>query len=201
MDTRNIQIRAASPKDAAELLRIYAPYVRKTAITFEYDVPSLAEFRGRIERTLEKRPYLAAVSGGEILGYAYTSPFVGRAAYDWSAETTIYLREDRRGAGLGRLLYQALEDVSRAQRIANLYACIGCPETDDEYLTKNSVQFHAHLGYSLIGTFRKCGYKFGRWYDMVWMEKLIGGHEPVPDPVIPFPCLSAETLSSLGIGR
>jgi len=198
---QNTFLRAASPEDAAELLAVYAPYVRGTAITFEYDVPCLSEFRGRIERTLEKHPYLVAVSGGEIAGYAYTGDFVGRSAYDWSAETTVYLRADRRKAGLGRLLYQALEDVSRAQHIVNLNACIGCPETEDEYLTRNSVQFHAHMGYAVVGEFHKCGYKFGRWYNMVWMEKLLGEHEAVPSPVIPFSSLSADTLAALGIRK
>ena len=67
-----------------------------------------------------------AVSGGEIAGYAYTGAFVGRTAYDWAAETTIYLAGDKKKMGLGRRLYQALEDVSRAQNIINLNACIGC---------------------------------------------------------------------------
>ncbi|MDD5937452.1 MAG: GNAT family N-acetyltransferase [Clostridiales bacterium] len=193
-------IRTARPEeDAAELLAIYAPYVEKTAITFEYDVPTLAEFRGRMETILKKYPYLLAQRDGEILGYVYTHPFVGRAAYDWGAETTIYLREDQRRGGLGRKLYQALENVSRAQNILNLNACIGYPEPEDEYLTKNSAQFHAHLGYTMVGEFHQCGYKFGRWYNMVWMEKLIGPHRPGQPPVIPFPELDGEILRAAGV--
>lgn len=201
MDIENTIIRAATPDDAEEILKIYAPYVLNTAITFEYEVPSLGEFRGRMEKTLQRYPYLAAVSGGEIAGYAYTGAFVGRTAYDWAAETTIYLAGDKKKMGLGRRLYQALEDVSRAQNIINLNACIGCPEADDEYLTMNSAQFHAHMGYALIGRFHKCGYKFGRWYDMIWMEKLLGGHPDKPPAVIPFPELSAEALKGLGIEK
>ena len=87
-----IEIRAARPEDAEKLLEIYRPYVEKTAITFEYDVPDVKEFRRRIEHTLEKYPYLLAQKQGEILGYVYTGPFVGRAAYDWAAELSIYLK-------------------------------------------------------------------------------------------------------------
>ena len=183
MKKSEIRIRPATEADAEEILNIYAPYVMDTAITFEYDVPTLEEFTGRIHHTLEKYPYLVAVRDGEIIGYAYAGTFYGRAAYDWSAETTIYIKKDCRHSGVGKLLYQALEDALKAQNIINLYACIGYPEVDDEYLTKNSEQFHEHLGYRLIGEFRKCGYKFGRWYHMVWMEKMIGEHPEKPEPV------------------
>ena len=183
MKKSEIRIRPATETDAEEILNIYAPYVTDTAITFEYDVPTLEEFTGRIHHTLEKYPYLVAVRDGEIIGYAYAGAFYGRAAYDWSAETTIYIKKDCRHSGVGKLLYQALEDALKAQNIINLYACIGYPEVDDEYLTKNSERFHEHLGYRLIGEFRKCGYKFGRWYHMVWMEKIIGEHPEKPEPV------------------
>lgn len=183
MDTNEIKIRPATEADAAEILNIYAPYITDTAITFEYDVPTLEEFTGRIRHTLEKYPYLVAVRDSEIIGYAYAGAFYGRAAYDWSAETTIYVKKGCRHSGVGKLLYQALETALKAQNIINLYACIGYPEEDDEYLTKNSKQFHEHLGYRLIGEFRKCGYKFGRWYHMAWMEKMIGEHPEKPKQV------------------
>ena len=89
MRDENIRIRAAAPEDAVQLLAIYTPYVERTAITFEYDVPTLEEFQRRIARTLQRYPYLTAERGGELLGYAYLSPFVGRAAYQWAAETSI----------------------------------------------------------------------------------------------------------------
>ena len=90
------------------------------------------------------------VRGGEIVGYAYAGPFGSRAAYDWAVEMSIYLREDQRHRGTGKRLYAALEAVLRAQNIQNLYACIGCPDgADDVHLTRNSAQFHAHLGYRL----------------------------------------------------
>lgn len=197
MTGQQIKIRLVSAEDAVQLLAIYRPYVEKTAISFEYDVPSLEEFQGRIEKTLKKYPYLAAEQDGELLGYAYTSPFVGRAAYGWAAETTIYLKENKKHMGLGRQLYTAIEAISKAQNITNLYACIGVPEREDEYLTNNSVQFHAHLGYRMVGEFKKCGYKFGRWYNMAWMEKIISPYLEMPEPVIPFPQLSESILEPI----
>ena len=90
---------------------------------------------------------------------------------------TIYLDHSAQHCGLGRKLYDALEHALRKMGMQNLYACIGYPETEDEYLTKNSAEFHAHLGYTKIGEFHNCGYKFNRWYHMIWMEKIIGAHE------------------------
>lgn len=199
MDRQDIRIRTASVEDAEELLAIYKPYVEKTAISFEYDVPEVSEFRRRIAHTLEKYPYLVAERDGELLGYAYMGPFVGRAAYDWAAEVSIYVKEDKRKLGVGKCLYQALEAVAKAQNILNLNVCIGYPDQDDEYLTKNSVQYHGHMGYQMVGKFHNCGYKFGRWYHMVWMEKLIGVHVDRPDAVIPFPHLGREVLEKLGV--
>ena len=172
-----VTIRPAAPEDAPALLAIYAPYVRETAVTFEYEVPTPEEFAGRIRRTLERYPYLTAQSGGEVLGYACAGPFKERAAYGWSVETTIYLRQDQRGRGLGRALYQALERCLAAHDPA---------QAGDPYLTGASAAFHARLGYQLVGRFHKCGYKFGRWYDMVWMEKLLGSHPERPLEVVPF---------------
>jgi phosphinothricin acetyltransferase len=182
----HICIRVADPQDAVKLLEIYAPYVSQTAITFEYEIPTPAEFRQRIEKTLEKYPYLVAERNDIILGYAYASPFKERAAYDWSVELSIYVRQEHRGTGIGRKLYEVMEQTLRAQNILNLNACIAWPEQEDEYLTRDSVDFHAHLGYGMVGRFHQCGYKFHRWYDMVWMEKHIGSHTGEPTAVIPF---------------
>ena len=186
-----ITIRTAVLPDAERLLEIYRPYVEETAITFEYTVPTIEEFRGRMARVLEKYPYLVAERDGTIVGYAYAGPFVGRAAYDWSVETTIYLDRAVRRQGIGKTLYTALETVLGAMGILNLNACIGYPETEDAYLTRNSVEFHAHLGYQWVGQFHNCGYKFGRWYHMVWMEKMLGEHPLQPDPVVPFSSVRA----------
>ncbi len=169
-------IRKAAIEDAERLLEIYSYYVENTAITFEYDIPSLKEFKARIGNTLKKYPYLVLEEDGLIQGYAYAGAFIGRAAYDHSCETTIYLDHDSRGRGLGRALYEALEQALKDMGILNMYACIADPIEEDEYLTHNSEQFHRHLGFTKVGTFHKCGYKFGRWYNMIWMEKIIGAH-------------------------
>ena len=183
-------IRPASPDDAGRLVEIYRPYVETTAITFEYVTPSEEEFRERMSRTLKKYSYLVAELDGRVSGYTYAGPFVGRAAYDWSVETTIYLEQSARRCGIGGRLYSALEDALRSMGILNLNACIAVPEKDDEYLTRNSVEFHTHLGYKWVGEFHSCGYKFGRWYNMAWMEKFIGEHTGDPSPVTPFPRIS-----------
>ena len=183
----SIQIRTASVEDAAELLELYSHYVRRTAISFEWEVPTLEEFQGRVRRTLEQYPYLTARQDGKLLGYAYAGPFVGRAAYGWSAELTIYLAPESAKRGIGRALYEALERALAEMGVCNLYACVGVPaEEEDEYLTFNSAQFHAHMGFVQCGEFHRCGCKFGRWYSMVWMEKLIGPHSPGQSPVRPF---------------
>ena len=96
---KEIVIRVAALDDAEELLEIYAPYVRETAITFEYEVPSLEEFKDRMRQTMKKYPYLVAEQNGEILGYSCAGAFKGRAAYDWAVETTIYIRKDRQKTG------------------------------------------------------------------------------------------------------
>ena len=169
-------IRKATKEDAGSLLKIYSYYVENTAISFEYTTPSLGEFEKRISNTLENYPYIVLEDDGMIKGYAYAGVFKGRAAYDHCCEVTIYLDHDSKSNGYGRALYEELESALKEMGIINLYACIGDPEVEDEYLTKNSEHFHQHMGYSKVGEFHKCGYKFGRWYNMIWMEKMIGEH-------------------------
>ncbi len=197
MEENNIRIRVASENDAEAILAIYAPYVIKTAITFEYEVPTLEEFRGRIHHTLQKYPYLVAEQDGKILGYAYVGPFHARAAYDWAVETSIYVDENLKHSGVGGRLNRVLEAVLKAMGILNMEACIGVPEVEDEHLTRNSEEYHAHIGYRLVGEFYKCGYKFGRWYNMVWMEKMIGEHKDEMKAPVWFPELSEETIQEL----
>lgn len=178
-----MRIRPACAGDARALLAIYAPYVTDTAVSFEYAVPTEEEFASRIARTLERYPYLVLEEAGEILGYAYAGPFKGRAAYDWSVEVTVYVRWDARGRGCGRKLYEALEEALAAMGIRNLYACIAYTEKADPFLALDSPRFHESMGYRLCGAFHRCAAKFGRWYDMIWMEKQIGDHGENPLPV------------------
>ena len=173
----NMVIRSVKTEDAERLLEIYSYYVEKTAITFEYDVPSPEEFRERIIRITGKYPYIVLEEDGVIMGYAYAHEFHERAAYSHSAEVTIYLDRDAHGKGYGRALYEELEKRLKEMDITNLYACIGDPIEEDETLTHNSELFHRHMGYTKCGTFHKCGYKFDRWYNMIWMEKIIAKQE------------------------
>ena len=187
-----ITIRPVTEADAEKLLSIYAPYVTDTFVTYEYTVPTVEEFRERIRNTLQAYPYFAAVENGRIIGYAYASAFHPRRAYLWSAEATVYLERGVRGRGVGRLLYERLEETLKQQNVQNVNACIAYPQVEDEYLTKDSVLFHEKLGYTMVGIFHQCGYKFHRWYDMVWMEKFIGEHRENQPDIIPFPELKLE---------
>lgn len=197
----DINLRLATLSDAPQLVKIYAPYVKKTVITFEYQVPSVSEFRQRMANTMTNYPYLVAERDGQIVGYAYVGHFVGREAYDWAVETSIYVDTKARHGGIGGKLYDALERICQLMGITNMNACIGYPRNgkDDPYLTKNSQQFHQHLGYQLVGEFHDCGYKFGRWYDMIWMEKMIGDHPDKAHPVKNFNDIKDEVARQLKI--
>lgn len=180
-------IRVARADDAEALARIYAYYVEHTAITFEYEAPDAAEMNARREKILKHYPYLVAEQAGRVVGYAYAHEFYGRAAYACSVEASIYIASDARGQGLGRKLYAALERALRAMGVFNINACIAVPRTaDDPYLTDGSLAFHKRLGYQMVGTFHQSGCKFGRWYDVAWMEKLLGAHEEPPAAVRDF---------------
>ncbi len=167
-------IRSVTPADAESLLAIYGPYITDTAITFEYDIPSIEEFRGRIQNTLKSYPYICAQKDGQILGYAYAGVFKARAAYMYSVELSIYVKKDFRGCGIGKKLYTELEKQLKNQGIKNLYACIAVPtKEEDQYLDFSSQNFHSHMGFSKVGTFTDCAKKFDRWYSMIWMEKIL----------------------------
>lgn len=184
-----IIVRNATAEDAERILEIYDYYVKNTAITFEYDTPSLKEFQERMEKTMRYYPYLVILKDGHIEGYAYAGAFSDRAAYRWACEMTVYLDPNVRKCGLGRRIYGVLEKALQDMGILNLYACIAYPGQEDEYLTTNSAGFHAHLGYTKVGEFHNCGYKFDRWYHMIWMEKIIGEHKAKQPAVTSFTSL------------
>ena len=183
---KDIRIRTATTADAPALLDIYAPYVRETAISFEYEVPSLREFEGRVSHTLSRYPWIVAEDEGTVLGYAYASAFHPRKAYQWCAEASIYLAQNERGRGLGAMLYNRLEALLQKQGILLLYACIARPPKKDEHLTLASIRFHTRMGFHTVGDFPRCGFKFNRWYDMVWMEKRLAEPSDPPQPFTPF---------------
>lgn len=171
-------VRRATPEDATAILEVYAPYVKKTAITFEYEVPSLEEYVNRIIKISSRYPFLVAEEQDVIVGYAYASTFKERTAYDWSVETSIYIDQTKKSKGLGKKLYHTLEQILKEQNVTNLCACISYPNPE-------SISFHKALGYKEVAHFHKCGYKFNTWYDMIWMEKFINPHSHVPDSFIP----------------
>lgn len=169
-----LTIRGAVLEDAERLLEIYRPYVEGTAISFEYETPTPEEFRERVRKTTERYPWLVAERDGRVEGYAYAGPFKSRAGYARSSEVSIYIDRASRGQGMGRILYEALERHLEKMGIRNLYACIACPREPDEYLTTDSPAFHAHMGFVRVGEFHRCAFKFGHWYNMIYMEKHIG---------------------------
>jgi len=159
-----MEIRLAKPSDARSLLDIYAPYVENTAITFEYEVPTVEDFTTRIEKTLEKYPYLVAEEDCVVLGYAYASTYYARAAYDWAVELYVYVSQDARGQGVGTKLYDELEDLLDQMGYVHFLACISLPN-------EASLALHRKRGYQQGAHFPKIGYKFNRWYDIVWLQK------------------------------
>lgn len=157
-------IRNAGIEDAKSLQAIYAPYVLKTAITFDYQVPSITAFEKRIVTISERFPFLVYEEDGQVLGYAYASPYKERAAYDWSSEVSIYLDEAVRGRGIGTQLYDALEQELAQRGLKNCLACITYPNEASE-------NFHHKRGYQKVAHFPKIGYKFDQWHDIIWMQK------------------------------
>lgn len=179
-----ISIRNVKLEDAKAILDIYAPYILETAITFEYEVPSLEEFSERIKSISNQYPYIVAECEGKVVGYAYATTFKNRAAYDWCVETSVYIKRNERGKGIGQYLYEELEMRLRAMNVLNANACITYQDEEDQYLTHGSRKFHEKMGYRFVGRFHQCGYKLGKWYDMIWMEKMLGEHLPNPEKVL-----------------
>lgn len=183
MDTE-IKIRMATKEDAPALLEIYTPYVLETAVTFEIEPPSLEEFSARVERVLERYPYIVAEKDGLILGYAYAQAFRPRAAYAHSAETSIYVRKDLRSRGLGRRMYEALAKLLLLQNVFNMEACtlIAIPLMN---MCPQQAAFSTPAwASSMRARFNKCALKFGRWYDMIWMERILA--KPAAQETSPF---------------
>lgn len=179
---QQVMIRNALPEDANALLAIYTPYVLNTPITFEVDVPASSDFKERIHSISSKYPYFVAILDKKIVGYAYATAFKGRAAYDWSVETSIYVDESFQGNGIGHVLYAALENALKKQHVRNVCACIVYPNPP-------SIAFHESFGYQTVAHFHKSGYKFDTWHDMIWMEKFINKHSAHPESFVPYPHL------------
>lgn len=172
-------IRLASVEDAPAILEIYAPYVTGTNISFEYQVPTVEEFTQRVREISALHPYLVWEEDNRLLGYAYAHPYALRPAYQWGAELTVYLRREATHRGAGTKLYGALFDLLRLQGVRTVYGCITAEN-------QASVAMHRSLGFREGGLFRNAGYKFGRWLDVLWLEKSIAPYDD-PKPLVPFP--------------
>jgi len=157
-------LRIATTADLPAILDIYGPYVLNTTATFEYDVPALEAFTARFRTITAQFPWLVWEEDGKILGYAYASPPYSRAAYSWCAEPSVYLRPDARGKGIAAKLYGALEKILLLQGYQVLYALI---TSENEV----SLRFHKKYGYIPRAEFPDCGFKFGRWLGIFWLEK------------------------------
>ena len=161
-----MKLRLANINDAQDILNIYKPYVKNTTITFEYDVPSLDEFKNRISTISENFPYIVCEIDDAIVGYAYASKYRGRAAFNWTVELSIYVNENYHNHKVSHKLYSSLLDILKIQGVYNAYACITIPN-------EKSKKFHDKFGFNLVGTFTNSGYKFGKWIDVIWMEKIL----------------------------
>ena len=168
---RELVIRDADPEDAEKLAEIYSYYVLNTAVSFEYEAPSAAEFKNRIKTTKERYPYVVCLLNDRIVGYAYAGAYSLREAYSWTATTSIYVDKDHRRQGIGSSLYKELEKRLKEQGIVNLLAGAAYSEEEDEYLTHDSYKFHMRSGYTKAAHLKTIGKKFDRWYDLLWMQK------------------------------
>jgi phosphinothricin acetyltransferase len=180
-----MSIRLACVQDVPRILEIYAPYVENTAISFEYEVPSLEAFTQRFLGITEQFPWLVWEEDGVVLGYAYGSLPFARTAYQWSAGASIYLCPQAQGRGVGRKLYAALEVLLQKQGYKKVYAVITTANAA-------SVAFHQAVGYRHGATMPDCGYKFGKWYGTIWMEKELNSWETPPRAPISIRQLLAE---------
>lgn len=176
--------------DTKSILDIYTPYILNTDITFEYTVPSLDDFRDRIRHYTEQFPYLVYELDGKIAGYAYAGKQRERAAYQWNAETSVYVNEKYQRRGIAERLYFALLAILTLQGYKTAYACITFPND-------KSIAFHNKLGFSETAMFHQTGYKLGKWCDTLWLEKRLGEYEPEPVPPMPFKQLDKKLLDEI----
>ena len=142
-----------------------------TAVSFEYKVPTVEEFKERIRKVKAKFPYLVCEKDGVIVGYVYASAYSEREAYSWTVSTSIYVDKDFRRQGIGSFLYENLEERLKQLGIKNILAGAAFTETEDEYLTQHSPKFQEKMGYVRVAQFKEIGKKFDRWYDLVWQQK------------------------------
>ena len=173
-------IRLAERDDASEIAEIYRPFCEDSCVSFETEAPGAAEMEARIERIKARYPWLVCELDGMISGYAYASQHRERAAYRWTVEVTVYVHREHRGKGVGRLLYSELFGRLRTQGFFKAYAGILVPNP-------GSQAFHEAMGFTLVGVYRKIGYKLGGWRDVGWWELALQPEiDSPPEPRTPF---------------
>lgn len=156
-----MKIRLANEADSASILDIYTPFITNTVITFENEVPTVAEFDKRIVSIQKKYPWLVCEVNKKIIGYAYASQFNERAAYDWAVDSSIYISPQYHRKKIGKALYFSLFKLLKLQGYYNVYAGVTLPNIKSESL-------HESLGFKTIGIYKNVGYKFDNWYDVKW---------------------------------
>lgn len=177
------RIRVATKLDAPAILRIYAPIVAQTPISFETEVPSVEEIENRIENTLLQYPWLVSEIDGKIVGYAYASQHRGRRAYQWSVEVTVYVDSDYHGTGIGKSLYQTLFKMLVKQGYFIAVAGVTLPNS-------GSIALHKSLGFRQVGVFGALGYKSGTWHDVSWWHLELQPLTTNPKDPVPFRLLA-----------
>ena len=172
-------IRLVTEDDAGQILEIYAPFCRETPVSFETQPPTLDEMRQRIGKTLKTHPWLVCDDDGLILGYAYASPHRERAAYIWSVDVSVYVREGRRRGGIGRALYSSLFALLKLQGYYNALAGTTLPNP-------GSIGLHQAMGFEPLGVYRNIGYKCGAWHDVAWWQLTLREANSEPQPPLEF---------------
>jgi len=162
-----IAIRSATTADAEAIQRIYAPFVLETVISFEEVPPTVEEMAGRITSTQKAHPWLVAVDGGKVCGYAYAGAHRERAAYRFSADTTVYIAPEAQRRGIGHMLYAELLPELKRRGVHMAFAGIALPNP-------GSVALHQSMGFAPVGVYREVGFKFGRWHDVGWWQRPLG---------------------------
>lgn len=181
-------IRLASVEDAADIVAIYAPIVRHTAISFELEPPTTVVMQQRVAATLTHFPWLVYQRQDKVLGYVYASQHRTRAAYQWSVDVSVYIHPESRRAGVGRALYTVLFHLLALQGFYNAYAGITLPNAA-------SVSLHETLGFEPVGAYRKVGYKLGAWHDVGWWQLRLRTDVVAPVAPVPLAALQQDTLA------
>lgn len=178
----SVLIRNAVPEDAAAIVDIYAPYVLTTGVTFETEVPTVEQYRARIEKTQEFFPFFVLEEDGEVVAFSYAHFLRERRAYRWLCEPSIYVRQDKHRSGYARMLYEKLLPTLKKQGFCEVVAVLGCPNEPSE-------RFHERMGFVLTAEFPKSGYKLGRWYDVKYYSLQLNPRSEQPAEPIPYTML------------